>query len=61
LGMDETLRLHDPFAERINEPGNPNHYWRYRLHIPIEDLLEQEKFNSNLRKMIGASGRERVY
>ena len=61
LGLDEKLRLPDPFAERINEPGNPNHYWRYRLHLSLEDLLEQEEFIPNLRKMIEDSGRNRVY
>ncbi len=61
LGMDEQLRLPDPSAERINEPGNPNHYWRYRLHLNLEDLLLQKEFNAGLRKMIEESGRLRVY
>ena len=57
LGMDEKLRLADPHAERINQPANPNHYWRYRLHVSLEELLEHKDFNEMLRKMISDSGR----
>jgi 4-alpha-glucanotransferase len=61
LGMDESLRISDPRAERINEPGNPNHYWRYRLHISLEELMKQKEFNETLRNMIEASGRHSTY
>jgi 4-alpha-glucanotransferase len=61
LGMDETLRLPDPHAERINDPGNPNHYWRYRMHLNLEDLLEAADFNNFVREQVLASGRNEVY
>lgn len=61
LGMDEELRLPDPRAERINEPGNPNHYWRYRMHLDLEDLPGKKDFNEKLRQMIENSGRKRAY
>jgi 4-alpha-glucanotransferase len=61
LGMDENLRLADPRAERINDPGNPVHYWRYRLHLSLEELMEQKEFNERLRRMIEESGRLRTY
>ena len=61
LGMDETLRLPDVHAERINHPGNPNHYWRYRLHLNLENLVEQNDFNEFLREQIRLSGRLDIY
>ncbi|MHC1706512.1 MAG: 4-alpha-glucanotransferase [Bacteroidales bacterium] len=61
LGMHEGLRLDDPHAERINNPGNPNHYWRYRMHLSLEELLSGDDFNKNLLDMITASGRNEVY
>ena len=61
LGMDDKIRLADPFAERINQPSNPNHYWRYRLHLNLEDLLELSGFNENLQKLILESGRFEAY
>lgn len=57
LGMDENLRHPDARQERINEPSNPNHYWRYRLHLYIEDLLAANDFNSMLLTMIKNSNR----
>ncbi len=61
LGMDERLRKSDPHSERINNPGNPNHYWRYRMHPDLEDLPEQEEFNSLLKDLIGSAGRLEIY
>ncbi len=57
LGMDEKLRLPNADAERINLPGNPNHYWRYRMHLNLEDLMEQKEFNQLINEQIKASGR----
>ena len=57
LAIDERLRLADPNAERINIPANPRHYWRYRMHLTIEQLLADNKFNDNLSDLISQSGR----
>ena len=57
LGMDERIRREDPAEERINIPANPHHYWRYRMHIALEDLMKEKEFNQNLREFIEASGR----
>ena len=57
LAMDEELRLPDPAAERINIPANPRHYWRYRMHLSVEQLLHADKFNAKLRALIENSGR----
>lgn len=52
LSIDEKLRLPDADAERINVPANPRHYWRYRMHLTIEELMQQENFNYNIQQMI---------
>lgn len=57
LGMDGELRRDDPHEERINDPSNPKHYWRYRMHITLEGLLYAEEFNNELHTMIRSSGR----
>ena len=57
LSLDEQLRLPDANAERINIPANPRHYWRYRMHLTIEQLLEANDFNNEMRDMIRLSGR----
>lgn len=57
LGMSGELRKEDHGSERINVPANPVHYWRYRMHITLENLLRQDTFNQELKKFIEASGR----
>ncbi len=58
LGMDAKLRRENPHDERINIPANPKHYWRYRTHIALEDLVKAAGFNGELRKMVSESGRD---
>ena len=57
LATDEALRLLDADAERINIPANPKHYWRYRMHLNIEDLAADKRFVQNITEMISQSGR----
>ena len=58
IGISESLRYKDAHSERINEPSNPRHYWRYRMHLNIEDLMKECEYNSHIREMITAFGRE---
>lgn len=57
MGMDGALRRENPEEERINIPAIAKHYWRYRMHLTLENLMEQGAFNGELRRMVGASGR----
>lgn len=57
IGIDGKLRVEDPNSERINIPSNPKHYWKYRLHIDLEDLIKEDEFNRKLKKMILDSDR----
>ena len=58
LSMDAQLRYEDPNKERINVPANSRHYWRYRMHLTIDQLAQAEEFNATLAGMIAASGRK---
>ena len=58
LSMDEQLRREDPNTERINVPANSRHYWRYRMHLTLEQLEAADEFNKTLSDMIAASGRK---
>ena len=51
------LRLADADAERINIPANPRHYWRYRMHMTIEQLMKASEFNAHVKELISQSGR----
>ena len=61
VAMDGRLRREDPEVERINVPAISQHYWKYRFHITMEDLLKEEGFNGFLRHMIDQGGRQADY
>jgi 4-alpha-glucanotransferase len=57
LGMSEKLRRQNPNEERINVPAIPKYYWRYRMHLTLEELLKQNEFNEELKGYVTHSGR----
>jgi 4-alpha-glucanotransferase len=57
LAMDERLRRDNPDDERVNVPSNRDHCWNYRMHISLEQMLDERAYNEALRGMIAESGR----
>ena len=57
LAIDEKLRLPDAEAERINIPANPKHYWRYRMHLSLEELAANKEFMANITELVAQGGR----
>jgi 4-alpha-glucanotransferase len=57
LSIDGKMRRINPQEERINVPSNPHHYWRYRMHLTLEQLLESDALNDQIRTMIFETGR----
>jgi 4-alpha-glucanotransferase len=51
MSIDETLRRDNPEEERINVPSNPEHYWRYRMHMTLEELLKEKELNKRIKLM----------
>ena len=43
--------------ERINVPAVPHYYWRYRMHLTLEQLLKEDAYNKELKDYIHNSGR----
>lgn len=58
LSIDDNLRRDNEADERINIPAIATHYWRYRMHISLEELLAADEFNNKLLTMIETSGRK---
>lgn len=48
ISISRELRRHSPTEEQINVPANPKHYWRYRLHIPLEALINSSKLRNKI-------------
>lgn len=57
LAISGRIRLVDANAERINIPANPKHYWRYRMHLNIEDLMADNDFMAEMKELMLQSGR----
>ena len=57
MAMNGEIRRENPLEERINNPADPDHYWNYRMHITLEELLKQQNFAGELKSMILESGR----
>lgn len=57
LSMDGNLRRENPNDEIINVPANPRHYWRYRMHLTVEQLLGATQYNDQLKLMLEQAGR----
>lgn len=57
LSIDGNVRRANPLEEQINVPANPRHYWRYRMHLTIEDLIANDDYNTRLRDKIINAGR----
>ena len=51
LAIDAKLRNPHAEEERINVPANPRHYWRYRMHLTISRLAEEEGFTDRIRSL----------
>lgn len=57
FGIDGDLRRKHPAEERINQPADPRHFWRYRMHLSLESLQRADNFNDDLRHMVSRHGR----
>lgn len=57
LSVDGSLRADDPASERINIPSDANHYWRYRMHLPVEQLEAEDEFNQRIMGWVEESSR----
>ncbi len=60
LAMNDKLKNQEVKEERINIPGISNHYWRYRIHLCLEDLRDHGGFRDLIIGMLKRSGRGEI-
>ncbi|EAY13683.1 4-alpha-glucanotransferase, putative [Trichomonas vaginalis G3] len=56
-GINDNLRRQHPCDERINNPADPNHKWRYRYPFTLEKLNDHKSFMMQMRKLAEDSHR----
>jgi 4-alpha-glucanotransferase len=57
LSLNKQTRRINENEERINIPANSKHYWKYRMHLPLEDLLKASELNDIISRLILTTGR----
>ena len=57
LSIDGKWRNPNVQEERINVPSNPRNYWRYRMHLTLEQLMKAAELNDKIRELIKYTGR----
>ena len=57
MAIDGKWRNPHVEEERINVPANPKHYWRYRMHLSIEELMKADSLNSKIKELVEKTGR----
>lgn len=56
LAIDRLKRA-DAEQERINIPADPHHYWCYRMHITLEELLSAHELTQKIKTLLASSNR----
>ena len=57
LSVDNGLRRKNRDEERINQPADPNHHWRFRIHFDLRQLAREDAFTYAVRDLVKAGGR----
>lgn len=57
MSIDGKWRNPDVKEERINVPSNPRNYWRYRMHLTLEQLIKAKELNERISELIIHTGR----
>ncbi|GAV89138.1 CBM_20 domain-containing protein/Glyco_hydro_77 domain-containing protein [Cephalotus follicularis] len=57
LALKEEYTTRPATEETINDPTNPKHYWRYRVHVTLESLMKDKELKTTLKDLVCGSGR----
>lgn len=57
VALDEDFRRQECNEERINQPADPHHHWRFRFHRNIGELLEEKNLTVEIRELLTATSR----
>ncbi|KAJ0044008.1 hypothetical protein Pint_18428 [Pistacia integerrima] len=57
LALKEEYTSRPAEEETINDPTNPKHYWRFRVHVTLESLLKDKELKMTIKDLVRGSGR----
>ncbi len=56
MGLSADYIKRPAAEETINDPTNPKHYWRYRMHVTVEELRADRRLLADLQVRFQGSG-----
>ncbi|XP_027351532.1 4-alpha-glucanotransferase DPE2 isoform X2 [Abrus precatorius] len=57
LALKGEYRTRPATEETINDPTNPKHYWRYRVHVTLESLIKDKELQTIIKDLVRWGGR----
>lgn len=57
FAIDDAIKRPDAESERVNIPAISPYYWRYRMHVSLERLMDEKSFNGKVAQLVRESGR----
>ncbi|XP_057505875.1 4-alpha-glucanotransferase DPE2 [Actinidia eriantha] len=57
LALKEEYTTRPAAEETINDPTNPKHYWRFRVHVTLESLMKDKELQTTIKDLVRGSGR----
>lgn len=57
MALSPMLTTRPATEETINDPTNPQHYWRYRMHVTVQELAADTVLQQELQGLLLMSGR----
>lgn len=61
MAISPSVRRDNPMDEQINVPAIKHHYWKYRMHLTVEEMMQKTDFSKELSDVIVRSGRNTPY
>ena len=57
MGLNARTASPAGLDDRINVPAITPYYWRYRMHLGIEDLMHSADLSATITALVDGSGR----
>ncbi|XP_078442924.1 disproportionating enzyme 2 [Wolffia australiana] len=57
LALKKEYTTRPAAEETINDPTNPKHYWRYRVHVTLESLMKDKDLKAAIKDLVTGGGR----
>lgn len=61
FALSDLYNTRSALEETINKPTKARHYWRYRMHVNVEDLMDNSEFQADIIALMRKTHRGAKY